>query len=73
MRLFALGMDAYDLIPTLDRSGIHSTRHLHGATGELALEDNGRIIRQPEWVHFAEGVIAPLPPNDIFPLKPAME
>ncbi len=73
MRLFALGMDAYDLIPTLDRSGIHSTRHLHGATGELALEDNGRIIRQPEWVHFADGVITPLPPNDIFPLKPAME
>jgi outer membrane PBP1 activator LpoA protein len=73
MRLFALGMDAYDLIPTLDRSEIQSTRHLQGETGELALEDNGRIIRQPEWVHFNDGVITPLPPHDMFPLKPAMD
>ena len=70
VRLFALGRDAYDLIPTLSESGFRRTRNLPGETGELALEQNGHILRNPRWVHFSEGVITPLPPSDIFPLQP---
>ena len=55
-RLFAMGMDAYALVPYLDWMGEHRDAYLPGATGQLSNDGTGRIQRSLTWAHFAEGV-----------------
>lgn len=55
-RLFALGSDAYDVLPhigQLDDSGRY--RHV-GRTGRLGIDEDSRIRRQLRWVRFERGV-----------------
>ena len=73
LRLYALGRDAYNLLPTLYESRVHRTRRFRGETGELDIQDNGRILRHLAWVLFEDGVITPVPPSDLFQLQPAMD
>jgi len=59
-RLFALGMDAYALLPYLDWLAQHPDAYLPGATGQLAEDPLGRIQRLLIWARFDNGVPHPV-------------
>lgn len=54
-RLYALGIDAYQLIPVLPRLEAIPHFSLNGATGKLSLDKNHRIIRTLRCTHFVNG------------------
>jgi outer membrane PBP1 activator LpoA protein len=55
-RLFALGMDAYALLPFMEWLGTHPDSYLPGATGQLASDHFGRVHRLLTWARFDGGV-----------------
>ncbi len=55
-RLYALGIDAYNLLPWLNYLQIYRHEQLSGETGNLYLDDNNRIHRQLIWARFRRGV-----------------
>src|SRR5690606_12209138 len=59
-RLFALGMDAYALLPYLDWLLAHPETYLDGATGQLAADSFGRIHRVLTWARFVDGIAQPV-------------
>lgn len=58
-RLFAFGMDAYDLMPYLGWLRTHPGSYLPGATGQLAMDASGEVLREPIWVQFQGGIARP--------------
>ncbi|BFI97200.1 MAG: penicillin-binding protein activator [Rhodanobacter sp.] len=59
-RLFAFGMDAWDLVPYLDWLRSHPGSYLPGATGQLTADEFGRIRRVLTWAKFDNGLARPL-------------
>lgn len=59
-RLFAFGMDAWNLVPYLDWLREHTGSYLSGATGQLAADQFGRIRRVLTWASFQNGLARPL-------------
>jgi outer membrane PBP1 activator LpoA protein len=59
-RLFAMGMDAYALVPYLQWMSQHHDAYLPGATGQLGNDGSGRIQRLLTWARFSEGVATPV-------------
>lgn len=59
-RLFALGMDAWNLVPYLDWLRDHPGSYLPGASGQLAADQFGRIRRVLIWARFQDGIARPL-------------
>ncbi len=55
-RLFALGADAYYLLPSLTALKISTGASLRGATGELTSDPEGRILRRLVWANFRNGL-----------------
>jgi outer membrane PBP1 activator LpoA protein len=55
-RLFALGFDAYQVVPWLDTLGLPGFSRFPGATGTLSLDDNRQLHRTLEWARFSGGV-----------------
>jgi outer membrane PBP1 activator LpoA protein len=55
-RLYALGVDAYAIIPWLNRIGADSGARFNGVTSGLSLERDGRLHRQLVWAKFKKGV-----------------
>ena len=62
-RLFAFGMDAWDLVPYLDWLRGHAGSYLPGATGQLTADAFGRISRVLTWAKFENGLARPLTGN----------
>jgi len=60
-RLYALGIDAYQLFPRIQLLSTNRENKLAGATGLLTLDASGRVIRTLEWAHIKNGKIKPLP------------
>lgn len=54
-RLYALGVDAYNLIPLLSRMKADPGERLAGETGNLSMDEAQRIHREPRWARFVEG------------------
>lgn len=54
-RLYALGVDAYNLIPQLNNLERYRDVHFNGASGQLFLE-NGQIVRQLPCAKFKNGI-----------------
>jgi len=54
-RLFALGYDAYQVVPWLDTMQLPGFARFPGATGILSLDSNKRIHRALEWARFQGG------------------
>lgn len=54
-RLYALGVDAYQIIPNLDKLSNTSQNSLIGATGQLYLLPNQHLYRQLEWAKIVNG------------------
>jgi outer membrane PBP1 activator LpoA protein len=59
-RLFAMGLDAYALLPYLDWLSQHRDSYLPGATGQLAEDNQGRIQRLLTWAQFDNGAARPI-------------
>jgi outer membrane PBP1 activator LpoA protein len=54
-RLFALGIDAFNLIPDLNRLISNRTNYHDGTTGHLYLDDSNRVFRRLVWAEFKQG------------------
>ena len=61
-RLYALGYDAYTLVPLLRGAGLGGISDLHALTGDLRLTDEGRVARGLEWAKVTSGRIRPVSP-----------
>jgi outer membrane PBP1 activator LpoA protein len=59
-RLFAFGMDAWNLVPYLDWLRAHPGSYLPGASGQLTADQFGRIRRVLTWAKFQNGLAQPL-------------
>jgi outer membrane PBP1 activator LpoA protein len=59
-RLFAMGLDAYALLPYLDWMSQHHDSYVAGATGQLAEDNLGRIQRLLIWAQFNNGAAHPI-------------
>lgn len=56
--LYAMGYDAWRLVPLLARG--NTSLSLPGLTGQLTLDETGRVRRSPALARVVEGVAAPL-------------
>ncbi len=63
-RLYALGVDAYHILPYLDGLKTQSVSRFDGETGVLAIDNAGRIHRQLVCARFNAGVLTPLDLNN---------
>ncbi|CAN5279551.1 penicillin-binding protein activator [soil metagenome] len=54
-RLFAMGFDAYRLVPLLHNSPAGLDRAVPGSTGVLSMDERGRVHRDLEWAQFRNG------------------
>lgn len=59
-RLYALGIDAYHIIPHLGRLEVQRQAVVEGQTGTLRLDAQGRFLRRLEWAEFVDGEPRPL-------------
>jgi outer membrane PBP1 activator LpoA protein len=59
-RLFAFGMDAWNLVPYLDWLRAHPGSYLPGASGQLTADQFGRIRRVLIWAKFQDGLARPI-------------
>ncbi len=59
-RLYALGIDAYQLVPALGMLASRPGNHIEGETGTLRLDGQGRIRRTLRWARFEDGVPRPV-------------
>lgn len=60
-RLYALGVDAYQLFPRIQLLSTNRDNKLAGATGLLTLDASGRVVRTLDWAHINKGKIEALP------------
>ena len=58
-RFAALGIDAYQIIPHLQRLAAYGYDRYNGTTGKLSLDESNRIYRELSWAKFEDG--RPLP------------
>jgi outer membrane PBP1 activator LpoA protein len=63
--LFALGMDAWSLLPWLELMNKDPGFRFPGQSGNYFDERDGTLSRQPEWAIFANGRPAPLERPDL--------
>jgi len=56
MRLFALGIDAYQIVPELNRMRRNRFTSIQGTTGILYLDISNRIQRRLLWAQFQDGI-----------------
>ncbi len=59
-RLFAMGLDAYALLPYMEWLAQHHDAYVAGATGQLAEDNLGRIQRLLIWAQFENGAAHPV-------------
>ncbi|EIL87474.1 penicillin-binding protein activator, partial [Rhodanobacter sp. 115] len=59
-RLFAFGMDAWNLVPYIGWMREHPGSYLPGASGQLAADAFGRVRRVLIWAKFQDGVARPI-------------
>jgi len=60
VRLYALGADAYRLVPNLNSLTRSSNITFKGATGILSINSLGKVNREADWGQFNKGILAPL-------------
>lgn len=61
LRLYALGADAYQLLPQLNDLRRSNNVSFNGATGLLSVNESGHIQRETRWGVFTQGILTPLP------------
>tara|TARA_R110002050_G_scaffold57423_1_gene128839 strand:- start:50184 stop:52085 length:1902 start_codon:yes stop_codon:yes gene_type:complete len=61
VRLYALGADAYHLVPQLNQLSRSPELNYSGATGALSINTSGQVTRKPRWAKFNNGLLELLP------------
>ncbi len=61
-RLYALGFDAYRLVPLIKNDRAALARGVPGLTGQLTMEADGRVRRELDWGRIVDGDPRPLEP-----------
>ncbi len=64
-RLYALGIDAYNIISALNTLKKYSYERFDGETGSLSLDLKQQIHRQLTWVKFVKGRPVPIEPAQV--------
>ena len=59
-RLYAFGIDAYRLIPEVNRLKVEKNSYLNGETGDLTIGENNIVKRKLRRAHFVDGNPIPL-------------
>ena len=59
-RFYAMGADAYNVIPFLNNLKKYPYERFNGQTGVLQLADGNQIVRQLQWARFSNGLARPL-------------
>lgn len=59
-RLYALGLDAYNIIPQLVRLKADPSSRYRGVTADIRLAPDGRLVRRLIWARFEDGKPEPL-------------
>ncbi len=59
-RFYAMGIDAYHLIPQIKHMATFRYQRHSGETGSLSLNESNRIVRQLPWARFRRGIARPL-------------
>ncbi len=59
-RLFALGIDSYQMLFRLEAMKTNPQLEFHGTTGTLSLAPDGTITRRLDWARFVDGQPEPL-------------
>jgi len=59
-RFYAMGIDAYNLIPQVGHMATFRYERYRGETGTLSLDESNRIYRQLPWARFKRGIARPL-------------
>ena len=54
-RLYAMGVDAFNIIAALNTLKTYPYERYQGETGSLSLDEKQRVKRQLSWVHFRNG------------------
>lgn len=54
-RLYAMGVDSFNIIPALNTLKAYPYERYQGETGSLSLDEKQRIKRQLSWVYFRSG------------------
>lgn len=58
-RFYALGIDAYNIIPSLENLRLFHYEQYSGETGMLHLDENNHLYRQLQWARFGNGLPRP--------------
>jgi len=58
--LYALGMDAWELLPWLTLMQKDPDLQIRGHVGRLSMRPDGQMLREPAWAHFARGRAEPV-------------
>ena len=66
-RLFALGIDAYQLLFRLEQMKSNPVLSFQGATGQLSLAADGHVLRRLEWARFDGGLPTPVAWDAVLP------
>ncbi len=59
-RLYAFGFDAYRLIPLLKAGRFGREHAIPGMTGQLSIDDKGRVRRELDWARVSSGKAVPV-------------
>ncbi len=59
-RIYAMGIDTYNLISRLDTLRQKPTAKYHGITSTMTVDEMGRVVRHPTWAQFADGTPEPI-------------
>ncbi len=55
-RLFAMGVDTYNIIARTQVLSEHPAARFHGITSTIRLSENGKVLRSPRWAVFNDGI-----------------
>ncbi|MXW47864.1 MAG: ABC transporter substrate-binding protein [Gammaproteobacteria bacterium] len=70
-RLFAMGVDIYNLVSRIEVLSFDPAARFHGVTSIIHLAENGRVLRQPRWAVFENGtpeLIPDMAPPELGPI-----
>ncbi len=59
-RIYAMGIDTYNLVSRLDTLHQNSKARYHGITSTMTVDEMGRVVRHPMWAQFADGTPEPI-------------
>ena len=70
-RLFAMGVDIYNLVSRIEVLSFDRAARFHGVTSIIHLAENGRVLRRPRWAVFEDGIpelIPDMAPPELGPI-----